>query len=57
MSENHADVSGEKNLTYGKKHAKETKQRMSEAHKGKHHTEETKRKMSETQKQRWKNNG
>jgi len=49
ISANHADVSGEKNPFYGKKHSKETRAVMSSAKKGKSHkphTKETRDKIS-----------
>lgn len=64
ISENHADISGEKNPNYGKgykirgeknpfygkHHSKEVKRKISEAKKGKTLSESTKRKMSESRK-------
>lgn len=38
---------GDKNVFYGKKHSKETKEKISNSHKGKKHTEEHRRKVSE----------
>jgi group I intron endonuclease len=57
MSKNHADYSGENHPNFGKRHSKETIQKMSEAklgekhpNFGKHASKETKIKMSEAQK-------
>lgn len=53
ISANHADVSGEKNPFYGKKHSKETREKMSLAKKGKSHkplSEETRAKISASNK-------
>ena len=38
---------GDKNVFYGKKHSKETKEKISNSHKGRKHTEEHRRKVSE----------
>ena len=43
-------ISGENHPMYGKNHAKESKQKMSKAHKGKQLSEETKKKMSKARK-------
>ena len=47
MTENHADLSGEKHPMYGKHHTKEAKEKISKAHKGKHHSPETEFKKGE----------
>jgi len=46
MSETHI---GEKNVRWGKRHSKETIQKMSQANMGKHHTEKAKRKIGLSQ--------
>ena len=60
VSANHADVSGEKNPNYGKKHSPETIAKMSakaksrpSARKGKKHSEESKAKMRAKRKAWW----
>jgi hypothetical protein len=50
ISENHADMSGEKNPFYGKTHTEETRKKISEAGKKRVCSEETRRKMSESRK-------
>lgn len=46
ISKFHADVSGENNPMFGKKHTETTRQKISNAHSGTIHTKETKKKMS-----------
>ena len=58
ISKNHADVSGEKNPMFGKRHTEETRKRMSENRKGKNtepKSAETKAKMSLARKKYWEN--
>lgn len=50
MREHHADISGENNPMYNKRHKPETIKRMSEIKKGKVYSLETRRKMSESSK-------
>tara|TARA_R100000808_G_C2149991_1_gene158557 strand:+ start:924 stop:1361 length:438 start_codon:yes stop_codon:yes gene_type:complete len=58
ISENHADVNGEKNPMFGKRHKKKTIKVMSENRKGKGRqpkSAETKAKMSLARKKYWEN--
>lgn len=50
ISENHADMSGEKNPMFGKHHTEESNRKNSKSHRGIHPSEESNRKNSESQK-------
>ena len=52
ISENHADVSGEKNPMWGRHRTEEVKEKLREAHLGKVHSDEVRKKISEKHKGR-----
>ena len=53
LSENHADVSKEKNPFYGRKHTIEALEKNRQAHLGKITSNETKKKLSDAMKASW----